>query len=88
MAVSGAAVILSPLAVLIVPGLFTLGGFNALFILFSGIGVAGLGLLSCIGMLALTRLFVRGTAAYVRFNARIVMRKPNSTENRGRGGKE
>jgi uncharacterized membrane protein len=79
--ISGAAVILSPLVALVAPGLFALGGFGGAFLFFAGVGVAGLGVLACIGMWKLTRLFVRGTAAYLRFNARIVMRRPQ-------GGKE
>jgi uncharacterized membrane protein len=75
LALSGVAVLVSPIAALIVPGLFTLAGVNAAFLLFAGIGVAGLGLLAVIGMWKLSRLFVQATAAYVRFNARIMMRR-------------
>jgi uncharacterized membrane protein len=75
LALSGVAVLVSPVAALIVPGLFTLAGVNAAFLLFAGIGVAGLGLLAIIGMWRLSRLFVQATATYIRFNARIVMRR-------------
>ncbi len=81
LAVSGAAVILSPLVKLIVPGLISLGGFHPALLFFAGIAVAGMGALACIGMVILSKLFVRGTAAYLRFNARIVTRRPQ-------GGKE
>lgn len=75
LAASGVGVILAPLGALFVPAFFTLGGMNVAFLIFSGIGVAGLGLLAGIGMWKLTQLFVRGTAAYLRFNARIVTRR-------------
>lgn len=75
LAVSGVGVILSPVAALVVPRWVTLYGMGPLFYVFAGIGVAGLGMLSGIGMWKLTQLFVRGTAAYLRFNARIVTRR-------------
>jgi len=75
LAASGVAVVLSPLAALFAPGFFNLAGLNPAFIIFAGIGVAGLGVLSGIGMWKLSQLFVRGTAAYLRFNARIVTRR-------------
>ncbi len=75
LAASGVGVILSPIAVLIVPRWVTLDGMGPVFFVFAGIGVAGLGMLSGIGMWKLTQLFVRGTAAYLRFNARIVTRR-------------
>jgi uncharacterized membrane protein len=75
LAASGVGVILSPIGALIAPGFVSLGGMNVAFLIFSGIGVGGLGLLAGIGMWKLTQLFVRGTAAYLRFNARIVTRR-------------
>jgi uncharacterized membrane protein len=75
LAASGIAAILAPLAALIAPGAFSLAGMSPAFFVFAGIGVAGLGLLAGIGMWKLTQLFVRGTAAYLRFNARIVTRR-------------
>ena len=75
LAVSGVGVILSPVAALVVPRWVTLYGMGPLFYVFAGIGVAGLGMLSGIGMWKVTQLFVRGTAAYLRFNARIVTRR-------------
>ena len=75
LAASGVGVILAPLGAVFVPAFFALGGMNVAFLIFSGIGIAGLGLLAGIGMWKLTQLFVRGTAAYLRFNARIVTRR-------------
>ena len=72
---SGLAVVVSPIVALAVPGIVALGGMSAPFLVFAGIGLAGLGALAAIGMVLLTRLFVRGTAAYVRLNARIVTRR-------------
>ena len=74
-AVSGLAVVLSPLAALFVPRFVDLGGLSPFFLVFAGIGLAGLGVLAGMGMLALTKLFGRGTAEYVKFNARIVTRR-------------
>jgi uncharacterized membrane protein len=73
--IAGVASVVSPLAALIVPRFFTLAGMNAAFLISAGIGISGLGLLAVIGMWGLTRLFIRMVAAYVRFNARIVMRR-------------
>ena len=72
---AGLAGVLAPIAAAIVPGYFTLGGMSAAFLVFAGIGVAALGLLAVIGMWKLSLLFVRMIAAYVKFNARIVMRR-------------
>jgi len=72
---SGVAVVLSPIGALVVPGFVNLSGVSPLFLIFAGIGVAGLGVLAGIGMWKVTQLFVRGTAAYLRFNARIVTRR-------------
>ena len=78
---SAVGVFLAPIAALVAPGSFTLAGYQAGFLVFAGVGVAGLGVLACIGMWKLTRLFMTGTAAYLKFNARIVTR-------RSQGGKE
>jgi hypothetical protein len=59
----------------IVPGIFSLGGMSAAFLVFAGIGVTALGLLAVLGMWNLSLLFVQMVAAYVRFNVRIVMRR-------------
>jgi uncharacterized membrane protein len=75
LAASGVGVVLFPIGALVAPGLFSMVGMNLAFVIFAGIGVAGLGLLAGIGMWKLTQLFVRGTAAYLRFNARIVTRR-------------
>ena len=45
---------------------------NGAFVFFSGIGIAALGVLASIGMLALTKWFFIGVAAYVKLNARII----------------
>ncbi len=70
--ISGVAAALSPLAVLAAPGVFSLGGLHPALVIFGGLGVAGLGLLAVLGMWKLSQLFVQMTAAWVRFNARIV----------------
>jgi uncharacterized membrane protein len=75
LAASGVGVVLFPIGALVAPGLFSMVGMNLAFVIFAGMGVAGLGLLAGIGMWKLTQLFVRGTAAYLRFNARIVTRR-------------
>jgi uncharacterized membrane protein len=75
LAASGVGVVLFPIGALVAPGLFSMAGMNLAFVVFAGIGVAGLGLLASIGMWKVTQLFVRGTAAYLRFNARIVTRR-------------
>ncbi|HET6452447.1 MAG TPA: DUF1700 domain-containing protein [Spirochaetia bacterium] len=72
---AGVGVVLSPLAAAIVPQYYSLGGASPAFFFFAGLGVTGLGLLAVLGMWKLSRLFVQITAAYVRFNARIVTRR-------------
>ncbi|MGA2975878.1 MAG: DUF1700 domain-containing protein [Spirochaetia bacterium] len=72
---AGVAVFLSPLAALITPRYVTLAGMNPAFLLFAGIGVAGLGVLAVLGMWKLSGLFGQVIAAYVRFNTRIVTRR-------------
>lgn len=72
---AGVAVFLSPLAALITPRYVTLAGMNPAFLLFAGIGVAGLGVLAVLGMWKLSGLFGQMIAVYVRFNARIVTRR-------------
>jgi len=72
---AGLAAVASPVAVLVAPGIFTMGGVSPVFMVFAGIAVAALGVLAVIGMAELTRLFVGMVAAYVRFNARIVTRR-------------
>jgi uncharacterized membrane protein len=75
LAIAGLGVFLGPLAVLVVPGIVSLGGLSPVFFLFAGIGTAALGVLAVIGMVKLTELFIRATAAYVRLNARIITRR-------------
>jgi len=72
---AGVATLVSPLAALAAPGLFTLSGISPAFLVFAGIGVAAIGLLAVIGMWKLTRVFVLMIAVYVKFNARIVTRR-------------
>lgn len=72
---SGLAVAASPVAALVAPRIFTLGGVSPVFMVFAGIALAALGVLAVIGMAKLTRLFVEMVAAYVRFNMRIVTRR-------------
>ena len=73
--ISGVAVVLSPLAALIVPQWVDFGGVSVAVVFFAGIGLAAIGVLAVIGMYLLSRLFLRGTAAYVKLNARIVTRR-------------
>jgi uncharacterized membrane protein len=72
---AGLGTVLSPIAAAVVPGWFSLGGMSVALVLFAGLGVTGLGLLAVLGMWKLSRLFVQMTAAWVRFNARIVTRR-------------
>ncbi len=73
--IAGVAAVLSPIGALIVPQYVSLGGFTPLLWVFTGIGVAALGVLAVIGMLLLSRLFVEMIAGYVKFNVRIVTRR-------------
>jgi uncharacterized membrane protein len=72
---SGVALFVGSIAAPFFRGFVDLGGLHPLVVFFGGIGVAGLGLLAVIGMWKLSILFTRMTAAYVRFNARIVTRR-------------
>jgi uncharacterized membrane protein len=72
---SGIGLFFSPVAALVVPAYFTIGGMNPAMLLFAGIGLAAVGLLAVIGMWKLSLLFVRMIAAYVKFNLRIVTRR-------------
>jgi len=75
LALSGVAVFLSPIGALVVPSALTTGGLNPALLVFAGIALMGFGVLDGIGMWQLSRLFVKATAAYVRFNARLVARR-------------
>lgn len=75
LALSGAALFFAPLAGAILPAWISMGGLNPAFLMFAGIGLAGLGMLWGIGMWQLSRLFVKMIAAYVRFIARVVTRR-------------
>ena len=71
LALSGVAVIAGVILQPLLPSFFTLGGLSIPFLIFSGLGVSALGLLSVIGMWKLSQLFFRMTARYVQFNVRI-----------------
>ena len=71
LALSGAAVILAVILQPLLPAFVSLGGLSSPFLIFSGIGIAALGLLSLIGMWKLSQLFFRMAAGYVRFNVKI-----------------
>jgi uncharacterized membrane protein len=73
--VAGAAALLWSVVAEFIPNYFLNFGIHPAVLFFGGVGVAGLGVLSVIGMWQLSLLFVKATAAYVRFNARIVTRK-------------
>jgi uncharacterized membrane protein len=75
LALSGLALFLAPLAGAILPSWISLGGLHPALLVFTGIALAGLGVLCAIGMWQLSRLFVKMIAAYVRFNARVVTRR-------------
>ncbi|HTZ53085.1 MAG TPA: DUF1700 domain-containing protein, partial [Spirochaetia bacterium] len=72
---AGVGAALAPLAALAAPAYVSLGGLHPALVVFGGLGVAGLGLLAVLGMWKLSQLFVQMTAAWVRFNARIVTRR-------------
>jgi len=73
--IAGVSAVLSPIAALIVPQWVNLSGIGVAIWVFAGIGIAAIGVLAVIGMYLLSRLFLRGTAAYVKLNARIVTRR-------------
>lgn len=66
-----AGVILQP----VFPAFISLGGLSIPFLIFAGIGISALGLLSVIGMWKLSQLFFRMTARYVQFNLRIIKKQ-------------
>jgi uncharacterized membrane protein len=75
LAVSGVAVIVGVILQPLLPAFITLGGLSIPFLLFAGIGISALGLLSVIGMWKLSQLFFRMTAKYVQFNVRIIKKQ-------------
>jgi uncharacterized membrane protein len=75
LALSGVAVIAGVILQPLLPSFFTLGGLSIPFLIFSGLGVSALGLLSVIGMWKLSQLFFRMTARYVQFNVRIIKKQ-------------
>jgi uncharacterized membrane protein len=64
-------IILQPLF----PASISLGGLSIPFLIFAGIGIGALGLLSVIGMWKLSQLFFRMTAKYVQCNLRIIKKQ-------------
>ena len=75
LAVSGVAVFLGGILSPLFPAFISLGGFSVPFLIFAGIGIAALGLLSVIGMWKLSQLFFRMTAKYVQLNLRIIRKE-------------
>jgi uncharacterized membrane protein len=75
LAVSGVAVIVGVILQPLFPAFIILEGLNIPFLIFAGIGISALGLLSVIGMWKLSQLFFRMTARYVQFNVRIIKKQ-------------
>ena len=73
--VSGVAVIVGAILQPLFPAFISLGALSIPFLIFSGLGISALGLLSVIGMWRLSRLFFRMTAKYVQFNVRIIKKQ-------------
>ena len=72
---SGVAVIVGVILQPLLPAFISLGGLSIPFLIFSGLGISALGLLSVIGMWKLSQLFFRMTAKYVQFNVRIIKKQ-------------
>ncbi len=72
LAVAGVACMLGAVVGPFLPYLAGITVWNALFVFFAGVALAALGLLSVVGMAALTRWFTVLVSRYVRFNARII----------------
>ena len=75
LAVSGVAVIAGVILQPLFPAAFSLGGLSIPFLIFSGLGIGALGLLSVIGMWKLSQLFFRMAAGYVQFNVKIIKKQ-------------
>jgi uncharacterized membrane protein len=75
LAVSGVAVIAGVILQPLFPAFLSLGGLSIVSLIFAGIGISALGLLSVIGMWKLSQLFFRMTAKYVQFNVRIIKKQ-------------
>ncbi len=75
LAVSGVAVLVGLMLQPLFPAFIGLGGLSIPFLIFAGIGISALGLLSVIGMWKLSQLFFRMTARYVQFNLRIIKKQ-------------
>jgi uncharacterized membrane protein len=72
---SGVAGLLSLVVWPFFPGYVRLQGVEIAAVGFAAVGLIALGVLAVIGMGQLTRLFLRGLAAYVKLNLRIVSRR-------------
>jgi uncharacterized membrane protein len=75
LALSGVAVIAGVILQPLFPVFIGPGAFSVPFLIFAGIGISALGLLSVIGMWKLSQLFFRMTARYVQFNVRIIKKQ-------------
>jgi uncharacterized membrane protein len=75
LAIAGVAVIVGVILQPLLPAFISLAGLSVAFLIFSGLGIAALGLLAVIGMWKLSQLFFRMTAGYVQFNVRIIKRQ-------------
>ena len=75
LALSGVGVIVGIILQPLFPASISLGGLSIPFLIFAGIGIGALGLLSVIGMWKLSQLFFRMTAKYVQFNVRIIKKQ-------------
>ena len=75
LAVSGVAVIAGVILQPLFPAFLSLGGLSIVSLIFAGIGISALGLLSVIGMWKLSQLFFRMTVKYVQFNIRIIKKQ-------------
>jgi len=69
-----AAVLAVPFRFLL-PSFVSLGGMSPLFVLFTGIGVCALGVLTAIGMVKLSKCFFAMTVRYLRFNLRVIRKE-------------
>ncbi len=72
LSLSGVAALLALILRPLLPQAVSLGGLPTLFVVPASVAVSAIGVLALLGMWQLTRLFWRGTARYLRLNARIV----------------
>ena len=78
--ISGIAVILGIILQPILPAELSIAGLNIGFLIFAGIGAAGLGFLGSIGMWQASKFFAKGTGRYLKFNAQFIRRKKESID--------